>query len=433
MYLNLTSMKEEFYGFYEPTKEQIDDTWANGVVVFDANALLNLYRYTAETREDMLRAIVYFKDRLFMPYQVGYEYHNNRVSVINGVDNAYQELLDKQSKLSEDKLKAVINEYTRHPSIDVSALHKIREQFITNLKKELDKQKKAHPDFLADDTIRTQLTELYAKKVGKPYSKEELKKIYAEAKERFEQKIPPGYRDGETKKEKDEQHMYGDYIIWKELISLISKEKKQIMFITDDRKDDWWTSEKGKIIRPREELIKEFFEKTGIRILIYSADSFLAYVKERKLLKTIKDESIKEVKEVRIKDEDKIAFSDYLNSKWIAANPAERFVRLGTDVYDLSNPAVAKLWGEHTLPNTASFSSSLLSPISAGSLLDAVYPYNDTFAQLVTPRFFNSPSGPIDTKVFNEYLEAKLNEVSKQNDTPKTETPPPEPEKPQSE
>jgi hypothetical protein len=100
-------------------------------------------------------------------------------------------------------------------------------------------------------------------------------------------------------------------IIWKELITLTKKEKKEIIFITDDRKEDWWTIENGKTIRPREELIKEFYDLTGIRILIYNADNFLHFAKERKLVTSIKEKSITEVKEVRKADEISISLSEW--------------------------------------------------------------------------------------------------------------------------
>src|SRR6202007_3275520 len=108
-----------------------------------------------------------------------------------------------------------------------------------------------------------------------------------------------------NKQKKGERHVYGDLIIWKELINYSKKEKKPLIFVTDDRKEDWWTIEAGKTIRPREELIKEFYDLTGIRILIYNADHFLQYAKQKKLVPKLNDNTIKEVKEIRISDENR--------------------------------------------------------------------------------------------------------------------------------
>ena len=50
-------MKKEFIGFYDPTEKEINDAWTKGIFTFDANTLLNLYRYTELTRKDFLSAL----------------------------------------------------------------------------------------------------------------------------------------------------------------------------------------------------------------------------------------------------------------------------------------------------------------------------------------------------------------------------------------
>jgi hypothetical protein len=296
-------MKKEFYGFYAPNQNEIDKSWNEGIFVFDANTLLNLYRYSDSTRKDFLMVLSKLKDKLYMPYQVGYEYHSNRDSVIENLDTSYYSLLSSINEICDKNITHVLNQYVRHPSIEVENLKKTLNEFVRKLDTELEKQKKKHPDFKINDEILLELTELYENKVGSQFSKDELKKIYIEGKERYEQQIPPGYKDFETKRKKGEQHIYGDLIIWKEIILFTKREKKEIIFITDDRKEDWWTIENGRTIRPREELIKEFYDLTGIRILIYNADNFLQFAKERKLATSIKEKSITEVKEVRKADE----------------------------------------------------------------------------------------------------------------------------------
>jgi hypothetical protein len=86
-------MKKEFYGFYEPSQIEIDKSWNNGFFVFDANTLLNLYRYSDSIRRDFLMVITKLKEKLFMPYQVGCEYHLNRHNVIDSLDKSYDTLL----------------------------------------------------------------------------------------------------------------------------------------------------------------------------------------------------------------------------------------------------------------------------------------------------------------------------------------------------
>lgn len=322
-------MKKEYYGFYEPTEKEIDKSWDEGIFVFDANALLNLYRYTDSTRKDFLLVISKLRDQLFMPYQVGFEYHSNRHSIIETLNNSHNNLLNSIKDVLEKQLGSVLNQYLRHPSIQIDSIRKIESDFVKKISTELDKQKKHHPDFKNNDDILKQLTELYENKVGIEFSIKEFEAIYTEGKDRYAKKVPPGYKDLETKSKKGEQHIYGDLIIWKELISLAKKEKKEVIFVTDDRKEDWWTIENGKRIRPREELIKEFYDLTGTRILIYNADNFLHYAKQRKLLTKIKETTIKEVKEIRQFDENFISAFDFLKNNE-KLNDIQYFSNMGT-------------------------------------------------------------------------------------------------------
>jgi hypothetical protein len=296
-------MKKKFIGFYNPTNKEIEKAWSKGFFAFDANTLLNLYRYTDNTRKDFLGALQTIKDRLFLPYQAAYEYHNNRLDVIEGMEKSHDDLFRMFSENFDNKLKSQINQYKKHPSISVDKIEKLHTDFLNNLKKELETQKTKHPNFKTTDNVSDELNGLFEdSSVGEPFSKTDLKKIYEEGEVRYAEKIPPGYEDLSDKQKKSKQHIYGDLIIWKELLNFAKTKKLPLIFITDDRKEDWWVKQNGKTIRPREELIKEFHDITGIRILIYNADSFLSFAKERKLLPKLKEKTIEEVKSIRNSD-----------------------------------------------------------------------------------------------------------------------------------
>jgi len=313
-------MKKKFIGFFNPTKEEIDDAWSNGIFAFDANSLLNLYRYTDNTRTDFLGALQTIKDKLFLPYQAAYEYHNNRLEVIEGVKNAYENLYNIFHENFDKNLKNQINQYRKHPSILVEKIIKLHNDFLENLSKELNKQKTKHPDFKTKDAVLDELTNLFDSSVGEEFSKEDLLKIYKEGEARYSNEIPPGYKDLANKQKKGQRHIYGDLIIWKELLNYTKNKKQPLIFITDDRKEDWWTIQKGKTVRPREELIKEFFDITGIRILIYNADNFLSFAKDKGLLPKLKDETIEEVKDIRVSDEKYYTnLSDILSTQTLAS------------------------------------------------------------------------------------------------------------------
>lgn len=50
-------MRELFPGYYRKTDAEIKKIWEEGVIVFDANVLLNLYRYSDATRKTLLELI----------------------------------------------------------------------------------------------------------------------------------------------------------------------------------------------------------------------------------------------------------------------------------------------------------------------------------------------------------------------------------------
>ncbi|WP_288457107.1 PIN domain-containing protein [uncultured Chryseobacterium sp.] len=295
-------MKEEFIGFYSPTQEETDSSWNEGIFCFDANSILNLYRYSESTRVDFLNALKSLQNRLFIPYQAAYEFHTNRLVVINGVKSTYHEINNFYKKCFEENINTFLNQFKKHPALNLDSIKSLNDEFLSKIVSELESQRTTHPDFESDDSILYSITEIFENSVGKDFSETEVLDIYKDGKTRYERKIPPGYKDLEKKK-KGERNIYGDLIIWKQLIIYAQKEKKPIIFVTDDRKEDWWTIEGGKTIRPREELIKEFFDLTGIRILIYNADSFLHFAKERNLISEIKDKSLQEIKDVRVSDE----------------------------------------------------------------------------------------------------------------------------------
>lgn len=307
-------MKEKFIGFYDPTEQEIEDAWTNGVFAFDANTLLNLYRYTDVTRKDFLHVLKFIKENLFIPFQVAFEYLNNRIKVIDGLEKSYMDLEQSYNDIFQNNLKKAINNYKRHPSIDIQSILKQNEDFLNKISLLLEKQKKKHPDFKTKDYILDELTLLFECCVGKEPLKSDLKKIYEEGKERYLEEIPPGYKDLKEKEKKGQRHLYGDLLIWKELIEYSKRNKKPLIFVTDDGKDDWWKKENGITIRPREELIKEFYDLTGIRILIYNSDQFLKFAKQRGLVTDLKDKTIEEIKDIRISDEARNEFLGNLSN-----------------------------------------------------------------------------------------------------------------------
>lgn len=294
-------MKDKFSEYYKLDDAQLQEHWEKDTFSFDANVLLNLYRYTPKTRDAFFDLFEKIKDRIWISYQAAFEYQKNRLSVINAQTEAYKEIR-KTLENKKGEIEAQLNKFKKHPYLETSELKTQIESAFQSIIKDLDNLEKKHPDYLIKDPIWERLTELLDSKIGDDFSTEELEKIYKEGKRRYEEKIPPGFKDLPEKKNNGNRSLYGDLLVWKQVMTKAKDIKESIILITDDLKEDWWYKFKGETISPRPELIKEFREETKKRVNIYQAESFLKHA-EKTLKHKTADEAIKEVRKVRLADE----------------------------------------------------------------------------------------------------------------------------------
>lgn len=140
---------------------------------------------------------------------------------------------------------------------------------------------------------------------------------------RYSQELPPGFEDKDNPEKKGIK-IYGDLILWFQIIDMAKEKKLPVILVTNETKKDWWWKPpSSKQIGPRPELISEFNRNTKEIFYMYALDKFLMY--SNKYLKTsIKKEYIEEVEEHRTEEESKAqeiedlrqsAFSHYLEQQ----------------------------------------------------------------------------------------------------------------------
>ena len=87
------------------TEENYRSLFTSGLIVLDANTLLSLYRYQADTRYVLLDILTRLKDRLWVPHQAMLEFLQNRLSVIASrseeADQAIEDLYKKRQTLED--------------------------------------------------------------------------------------------------------------------------------------------------------------------------------------------------------------------------------------------------------------------------------------------------------------------------------------------
>jgi hypothetical protein len=72
-------MRETFPGYYTPSDAEFKRLWTKSLFVLDANVLLNLYRYSSETRKKLIEILQRLDTRLWVPHQAALEYQRNRL------------------------------------------------------------------------------------------------------------------------------------------------------------------------------------------------------------------------------------------------------------------------------------------------------------------------------------------------------------------
>lgn len=294
-------MRKQFAAYYELPESRIKDIWKNALIVFDTNALLNLYRYKEETRNQFIKVIEFYGDRLWLPYQVGMEYHNRREVVIAETAKVYESFEKDLINTIDNAVNQVLEHYSNMEHIEETEIRKIINRSKVSISKKLKKQEKEHPDFISEDVVLDTITRLYDNKIGIDLSLEELNDIYAEGDIRYAHKVPPGYADAKDKAKFGRRAKFGDLILWKQVLRKSKENNKDVIFVTNDQKEDWYANNEGRHT-PRKELIQEFLDFTGRNILIYKSSLFLKYAKQNKEL-TISPKTINEVE--KVSDENK--------------------------------------------------------------------------------------------------------------------------------
>src|ERR1700722_17218839 len=77
-------MRTLFPSYYRPNPEEFAQKFKECVFCFDTNVLLNLYRYTPESRDSLITVFQAIKDRVWLPHQVALEYQRRRIDVLLG-------------------------------------------------------------------------------------------------------------------------------------------------------------------------------------------------------------------------------------------------------------------------------------------------------------------------------------------------------------
>lgn len=271
--------------------------------IVDTNVLLNLYRYQTATSDELLTVLRRISDRLWIPFQVGLEYQENRLRVIDEqveIFHKVQEAIKKGKESLEQNLHK-LQLGKRHSFIDPTIFLNRIQVAIVEFQQELERLQTQQPSIFDPDKLRDGIDAIFEGKIGQPpVSQEELDAIYKEGEKRYAQKYPPGYMDIDKDKELQKrgertaylyeglsiERKYGDLILWYQIIEEAKRndKMKKIIYVTGDFKEDWWYKidrfgfREEAIMGARPELVEEISSKTGVVTFhMYQTDVFLLH------------------------------------------------------------------------------------------------------------------------------------------------------------
>lgn len=282
------------------TNSELTALWQDSTIVFDTCALLDLHYLTQDIQEVVRDILNLLTNRIWIPAQVVDEYYRNYPEIFAKVfSERYNDKDIQKDKLVENiqqLIKQNESEYY-HPFMDTAEITRLRtivseiEPKISEAKKTIalqyQKRRKEIFDSESKDLLHETITSLAT---GTPFTFAEIKRIIVEGNIRFANQTPPGYKDRETKRG---MRQYGDLIIWKEILRYAKDGNHNILFITNDIKEDWVFTEEMKkdqmsikpqdneIGNPRRELLCEFEEETGKKIWIIQTAQFIKLLEEQ--------------------------------------------------------------------------------------------------------------------------------------------------------
>jgi hypothetical protein len=288
-------MRKTFDWYLRPSEDETGKIWSDGLLTLDANVLLDLYRYTAETRDKIIKGIGYFGDRVWLPAQAAREFIRNRTAVITQADKAFQdaEKAVNELKTSYRAAQETLRGIRLIPRDCAEDLATAIEAAIESASATITSTKDGHPEYLRSDPVLDWVMSTFDGRIGAEPGPDDWEDIRRCGESRRLESIPPGYKDGD----KEGDAKYGDYLLWRQILEHARTAQTPMILVTSERKEDWWETKSGKTIGPRPELLEEASRKAGQRILIYQTDSFLKFAIE-KIGDQLDKSSVDEIREV---------------------------------------------------------------------------------------------------------------------------------------
>lgn len=239
------------------------------LVMLDTNVLLLPY----QTTQDDLAAIgvVYDRlaaaNRLFIAGRAAREFAKHRDRKLAEMVKTIGDIKSRLPNMDK-RLSPLLVGLDGYPELE--AAHDELMTAKTSYSKALEPLIKTIRDWKGNDPVSTMYARLFtaARIVEAKGSKDDLQ---AEWKRRSDTKQPPGYKDSSKL-----DGGIGDFLIWKSALTLAESQKKDLVFVTNEKKPDWFIRSNGEPLYPRLELVDEYRRHSdGKRVRLCSLHQLL--------------------------------------------------------------------------------------------------------------------------------------------------------------
>ena len=342
-------MRSQLREFYRPSEQEFQALWQSAVFAFDANVLLDVFRYSPSTTKQLLAVLEKLGNRVWIPYQAALEYQNNRHKVGAESLAAYETAIGQLDAALEALQRAL-----KKNAESAQMLSGVIKSFQVT-KKRLATTRDRHARLVPQEKLHDEISTLLEAKVGAPFSAIELAAKCILAESRIKEKTPPGYKDsGKNAPEK-----FGDTIIWFQLLDHAKAQQKPIIFVTGDAKDDWWWIEQGKTVGPRPELRREMYAAASVEFYMYPPERFLENARTY-LGSKVSDDAISEAREIQssARSGDRVVnFADLLGKSAVGSSSISQDILKYQAMLGTKSGSFGSLFGSH-------FPSSSLDQVS---------------------------------------------------------------------
>lgn len=144
-------MRTKFPGYFKLSDKELKYLWDNAIFTFDANILLNLYRYSDETRDEFFKILKKIKDRVWITNQSAQEFFDNRLKVINQQEKAYSDAI-----LALNSIETEFKNSRQHPYIDKRLFDKFS-SLSKDICEQLNSSKEFHNRRITEDSFLSKI------------------------------------------------------------------------------------------------------------------------------------------------------------------------------------------------------------------------------------------------------------------------------------